>query len=258
MNAIDPDTLDLIDKAIGIVAKDFQALVIYNEGSNFSVGANIGLALFAANVAVWPMVEDLVAKGQKIYRKLKRSPFPVVAAPSGMALGGGCEVCLNADAVQAHAETYIGLVEVGVGVIPAWTGSTELLTRWVQNKRRPGGPMPPLAQTFETIGMAKVAKSAFEAKELLFLREGDAITMNRDRLLADAKAKALALVEDYQPPRSHADRAAGTERAAGARDGGRRAAPQGRGHAPRRGGGEAARLGALGRRPGGHHRAGLR
>jgi len=200
MNALDGDSLDLIDKAIGIVAKDFKALVIYNEGSNFSVGANIGLALFAANVAVWPMVEDLVAKGQKIYRKLKHAPFPVVAAPSGMALGGGCEVCLNADAVQAHAETYIGLVEVGVGVIPAWTGSTELLTRWVQNRKRPSGPMPPLAQTFETIGMAKVAKSAFEAKELLFLRAGDAITMNRDRLLADAKAKALALVEDYQPP----------------------------------------------------------
>jgi 3-hydroxyacyl-CoA dehydrogenase len=200
MNAIDAETLDLIDKAIGIVAKEFKALVIYNEGSNFSVGANIGLALFAANVAVWPMVEDLVAGGQKVYRKLKHSPFPVVAAPSGMALGGGCEVCLNADAVQAHAETYIGLVEVGVGVIPAWTGSTELLTRWVQHKRRPGGPMPPLAQTFETIGMAKVAKSAFEAKELLFLREADGITMNRDRLLADAKAKAIALAVGYQAP----------------------------------------------------------
>jgi 3-hydroxyacyl-CoA dehydrogenase len=200
MNAIEPDTLDLIDKAIGIVAKDFKALVIYNEGSNFSVGANIGLALFAANVAVWPMVEDLVAKGQKIYRKLKHAPFPVVAAPSGMALGGGCEVCLNSAAVQAHAETYIGLVEVGVGVIPAWTGSTELLTRWVTTSKRPGGPMPPLVQTFETIGMAKVAKSAFEAKELLFLRASDGITMNRDRLLADAKAKALTLVEGYRAP----------------------------------------------------------
>jgi 3-hydroxyacyl-CoA dehydrogenase len=200
MNAIDAETLDLLDKAIGIVARDFKALVIYNEGSNFSVGANIGLALFAANVAVWPMVEDLVAKGQKIYRKLKHAPFPVVTAPAGMALGGGCEVCLNAAAVQAHAETYMGLVEVGVGVIPAWTGSTELLTRWVQSKQRPRGPMPPLAQTFETIGMAKVAKSAFEAKELLFLRAGDGITMNRDRLLADAKARVLALVEDYLPP----------------------------------------------------------
>ena len=85
-------------------------------------------------------------------------------------------------------------------MIPAWTGSTELLTRWVQNPKRPRGPMPPLAQAFETIGMAKVAKSAFEAKELLFLREADGITMNRDRLLADAKARALALVESYRPP----------------------------------------------------------
>ena len=200
MNAIDPDTLDLLDKAIGLVAKGFKALVVYNEGENFSVGANVGIALFAANVAAWPMIEDIVAKGQKVYRKLKHAPFPVVAAPFGMTLGGGCEVCLNADAVQAHAETYIGLVETGVGVIPAWTGSTELVTRWVQHKKRPGGPVPPLAQAFETIGMAKVAKSAFEAKELLFLREGDGITMNRDRLLADAKAKALALVEGYRAP----------------------------------------------------------
>jgi 3-hydroxyacyl-CoA dehydrogenase len=200
MNTIDPDTLDLLDKAIGIVARDFKALVVYNEGENFSVGANVGIALFAANVAAWPMVEDVVAKGQKVYRKLKHAPFPVVAAPFGMTLGGGCEICLNADAVQAHAETYIGLVETGVGVIPAWTGSTELLTRWVQHKKRPGGPIPPVAQAFETIGMAKVAKSAFEAKELLFLRDTDGITMNRDRLLADAKTKALALVGHYQAP----------------------------------------------------------
>jgi 3-hydroxyacyl-CoA dehydrogenase len=200
MNAIDPDTLDLLDKAIGLVAKNFKALVVYNEGENFSVGANVGIALFAANVAAWPMIEDIVAKGQKVYRKLKHAPFPVVAAPFGMTLGGGCEVCLNADAVQAHAETYIGLVETGVGVVPAWTGSTELVTRWVQNNKRPGGPLPPLAQVFETIGMAKVARSAFEAKEFLFLREHDGITMNRDRLLADAKAKALALVEDYRAP----------------------------------------------------------
>jgi 3-hydroxyacyl-CoA dehydrogenase len=200
MNAIDPDTLDLLDKAIAVVAKDFKAMVVHNEGDNFSVGANIGIALFAANVAAWPMVEGVVAKGQKVYRKLKYAPFPVVAAPFGLALGGGCEICLNADAVQAHAETYMGLVETGVGVVPAWTGTTELLTRWVQNPRRPGGPIPPLAQTFETIGMAKVAKSAFEAKEMLFLREGDGITMNRDRLLADAKARALALLEGYLPP----------------------------------------------------------
>ncbi|MEM7022651.1 MAG: 3-hydroxyacyl-CoA dehydrogenase NAD-binding domain-containing protein [Pseudomonadota bacterium] len=200
MNAIDLDTLAIAEKAVTLVPKGHKALVIYNEGSNFSVGANIGVALFAANAALWPMLEDTVAKGQKVYLKLKHAPFPVVAAPSGMALGGGCEICLNADAIQAHAETYAGLVEVGVGLIPAWTGTTELLTRWVQRGDRPGGPMPPIAQTFETIGLAKVAKSAAEAKGLMILRKGDGITMNRDRLLADAKAKALAMAEDYVPP----------------------------------------------------------
>jgi 3-hydroxyacyl-CoA dehydrogenase len=177
-----------------------KALVIYNEGANFSVGANIGLALFAANTAVWPMVEDMISKGQKTYRKLKYAPFPVVAAPSGMALGGGCEICLNSAAVQAHAETYMGLVEVGVGVIPAWTGTTEMIIRWTQKKKRPGGPMPAISKVFEAIGMAKVAKSAAEARDMLFLRDDDGIVMNRDRLLAEAKAKALSMVEDYQPP----------------------------------------------------------
>jgi 3-hydroxyacyl-CoA dehydrogenase len=200
MNTIDPDTLDLVEKAIGIVARDFKALVLYNEASHFSAGANIGLALFAVNAAAFPMVEGLVERGQKVYRKLKYAPFPVVAAPSGMALGGGCEICLSSDAVQAHAETYIGLVETGVGVVPAWGGCTEMLTRWMLHKKRPGGPMPAVAKVFETIGMATVAKSAFEGRELLFLREGDGITMNRDRLLADAKAKALALTPGYRPP----------------------------------------------------------
>jgi len=198
MNAIEPDLLDLLNKSIGLIEKEMKALVIYNEGSNFSVGANIGLALFAANTAVWPMVEDMVAKGQKTYRKLKYAPFPVVAAPSGMALGGGCEVCLNCDAVQAHAETYMGLVEVGVGVIPAWTGTTEMITRWMQYDKRPGGPMPPISKVFEAIGTAQVAKSAAEARDMLFLRGHDGVTMNRDRLLHDAKAKALAMVQDYQ------------------------------------------------------------
>jgi 3-hydroxyacyl-CoA dehydrogenase len=201
MNALDPDVLDLLTKSIGVVERDMKALVIYNEGSNFSVGANIGLALFAANTAVWPMVEDMVSKGQKCYRKLKYAPFPVVAAPSGMALGGGCEICLNADAIQAHAETYMGLVEVGVGVIPGWTGTTEMIQRWITNDKRPGGPMPAISKVFEAIGMAEVAKSAAQAKDLLFLRREDGVTMNRDRLLADAKAKALALVEGYHPPK---------------------------------------------------------
>jgi 3-hydroxyacyl-CoA dehydrogenase len=117
-----------------------------------------------------------------------------------MALGGGCEVLLHCAAVQAHAETYTGLVEVGVGVIPGWGGCKELLFRWFADKKRPKGPMPPVIKAFETIGTAQVAKSAAEARDFLFLRPQDRITMNRDRLLADAKARALELAKNYAPP----------------------------------------------------------
>lgn len=200
MNTLDPEVFKIIGKALEIVPKRFNALVVYNEGTHFSAGANLGLAMFAANVGAWATLEDLVSEGQKAYMALKRAPFPVVAAPSGLALGGGCEILLASDAVQAHAESYIGLVEAGVGVVPAWGGCKELLARYARDPRRPKGPMPPVAAAFETIGMAKVAKSAFEAKELGFLRPTDGITFNRERLLADAKKRALELVEDYRPP----------------------------------------------------------
>ncbi|HLI13437.1 MAG TPA: 3-hydroxyacyl-CoA dehydrogenase NAD-binding domain-containing protein [Alphaproteobacteria bacterium] len=205
MNAMDPDILDMIQRAIKLVKASYKALVIHNDADNFSVGANIGLVLFAANIALWPMIEEQVAKGQQTYKALKYAPFPVVGAPSGMALGGGCEILLHSSAVQAHAETYMGLVEVGVGLVPGWGGCKEVLTRWLANKRRPGGPMPAIAKAFEMIGTAQVAKSAFEAKEMLLLREEDAITMNRDRLLADAKAKALKLAKRYKPPQPPAE-----------------------------------------------------
>ncbi len=199
MNSVDPDLMALLGKSIRVVQKQFKALVIYNEGSNFSVGANLGLALFAANIAAWPEIENIVEQGQQTYRALKRAPFPVVGAPSGMALGGGCEVLLHCDAVQAHAETYVGLVEVGVGLIPAWGGCTEMLHRWSTLGRLPRGPMPAIGKVFEIVSTATVAKSAAEAKELLFLRPDDGITMNRYRLLADAKARALSMVDGYQP-----------------------------------------------------------
>jgi 3-hydroxyacyl-CoA dehydrogenase len=131
---------------------------------------------------------------------LKYAPFPVVAAPTGMALGGGCEVTMHCDAVQAHAESYMGLVEAGVGLIPAWGGCKELVMRATLNDRRPGGPMPPIAQAFETISTAKVSMSAEEAKGLMFLKQSDGITMNRNRVLADAKAVALSLVDGYEAP----------------------------------------------------------
>ena len=201
MNALDGDVMTLIGQAIPLVQQSYKALVVYNDGSHFSAGANLGLALFALNIAAWGEVEKLVGGGQKAFKALKYAPFPVVAAPAGMALGGGCEVLLHCDAVQAHAESYIGLVECGVGLIPGWGGCGEMIERWNDAPGMPRGPMPAVAKVFETVSTATVSKSAAEAKELMFLRAGDGITMNRDRLLADAKAKALSLVDGYQPPK---------------------------------------------------------
>lgn len=200
MNSLDPEIMKMIMKSIEIVKKDYKALVVYNEGSNFSAGVNLGLALFAVNIAMWPLIEDIVKGGQDAYMALKYAPFPVISAPSGLALGGGCEILLHSDAVVAHAESYIGLVEVGVGVIPAWGGCKEMLTRTLTSKRRPGGGMVAVGKVFEMIGTAKVNKSAFEAKENFFIHDQDPIVMNRDRVLADAKAHALEMAEGYTPP----------------------------------------------------------
>jgi 3-hydroxyacyl-CoA dehydrogenase len=200
MNTLDQDTLALLGKTIASIPGRWKGLVVYNEGENFSVGANLGIVLFAANVAAWPAIEQSVAAGQQAYHALKQAPFPVVGAPSGMALGGGCEMLLHCDAVQAHAETYMGLVEVGVGLIPGWGGCKELLARWQANKQYPQGPMPAVAKAFEIISTAKVSRSAAQAVELGFLRPTDGITMNRDRLLYDAKQRVLALAQDYRPP----------------------------------------------------------
>src|SRR5207253_7070489 len=138
---------------------------------NFSVGANLGLAIFAANIAAWSEIEKLVAAGQQTYKALKYAPFPVVSAPAGMALGGGCEILLHSDAIQAHAESYIGLVECGVGLVPGWGGCKELLARVRADKKLPRGPMPAVAKAFETISTADVSKSAAQAREKMFLRE---------------------------------------------------------------------------------------
>jgi 3-hydroxyacyl-CoA dehydrogenase len=202
MNSMDPLIMALYKDTLKLFKSNsaLKALVIHNEGPNFSVGANLGLMLFAANIAVWSEIESQIEEGQKTYLALKQAPFPVVAAPLGMALGGGCEILLHADAIQAHGELYAGLVEVGVGVIPGWGGCKELLLRMKNDPRMPKGPMPAVAKAFEMIGTAQVSKSAQEAREMGILRKDDAISMNRDRLLADAKAKALKLAAGYKPP----------------------------------------------------------
>jgi len=200
MNSIDGDIASMIQKAVKLHKDGYKALIVGNDADNFSVGANVGLSLFAANTAMWPVIEMGIKGGQDAYLALKYSPFPVVAAPAGMALGGGCEVTMHCDAVQAHAESYMGLVEAGVGLIPGWGGCKEMVFRHTLNTKRPGGPMPPIAAAFETISTAKVSRSAAEAKKLMFLRREDGITMNRARVLADAKAKALSLVDGYEVP----------------------------------------------------------
>ncbi len=199
-NAIDDQIMALLHQSIKLVKETYKALVVYNEGSNFSVGANVGLALFAANIAAWQQIEQSVAIGQDTYKALKYAQFPVVSAPAGMALGGGCEILLHSDAVQAHAETYAGLVECGVGLIPGWGGCKEMLVRWKSNEKAPRGPMPAPAKVFEMVSTATVSKSAAQARDMMILRPSDGITMNRYRLLADAKVKALALAVDYKPP----------------------------------------------------------
>jgi 3-hydroxyacyl-CoA dehydrogenase len=200
-NSLDEHVMALLGKTIGLVQERYKALVIYNEGQHFSVGANLGLALFAANIAAWSEIEKMVAAGQQTYKALKYAPFPVVSAPSGMALGGGCEILLHSDAIQAHAESYIGLVECGVGVVPGWGGCKEMLSRWQSSGTLPRGPMPAMAKVFETVSTATVSKSAADAREYLFLRPADGISMNRYRLLADAKRLALSLADGYMPPK---------------------------------------------------------
>ena len=136
MNTLDMDTMTLINQSIDKVSREFSALVIHNDGENFSAGAIFGLLMHAIHHNDWPAVEQLVRQGQQTYKALKYAPFPVVGAPSGLALGGGCEILLHCDAIQAHAELYIGLVETGVGLIPGWGGCKEYLHRWFTFPKR--------------------------------------------------------------------------------------------------------------------------
>jgi 3-hydroxyacyl-CoA dehydrogenase len=197
MNTLDGQVLAQLEASLERAGRDFDAMVIYSDGPHFSVGAN--LAQMAAALDDVGAIGELVEYGQHVMRRLRDSNIPVVAAPAGMALGGGCELALHANAIQAHAECYMGLVEVGVGLIPGWGGCKELLWRLAASKAMPRGPMPATMKAFETISMAKVSGSAAEARELGFLRPGDGITMNRMRLLADAKARAREMAASYAP-----------------------------------------------------------
>lgn len=215
MNTFDPDVFRLIHQSIAAVQQNFRGLVIATDDERFSLGANLGFFMFAANTASWDVISETIRAGQNAFMALKFAPFPVVASLSHMALGGGCEILLHCDAVAAHIESYPGLVEVGVGIVPGWGGCKEMLGRHltlaaqvhgeIQSGRPPSaiiahGPMPPVSKVFESISMAKVAGSAQEARDMLILNDASRISMNRRRVLADAKTLCANLAADYTPP----------------------------------------------------------
>jgi 3-hydroxyacyl-CoA dehydrogenase len=200
MNAIGGDTIDMLRRAVVEAADNFAALVVGNDGLHFSAGANLMLLLLEAQEGNWDEVDLMIRAFQGATMGLRNAAVPVVVAPAGLTLGGGCEIVLHADRVQAAAESYIGLVEAGVGLIPAGGGTKEMLARSM-DELPPGAEVLPFVQrVFETIGFATVSTSGPDARRLGYLRAGDAITMNRERLVADAKALALSLVGGYVPP----------------------------------------------------------
>ncbi len=195
MNSIGGDTVQMMNFALDEVEKNFKGLVVGNQGGNFSAGANIMMLLLAAQEEEWDDINLMVRALQNAVMRLRYSAKPVVTAPYGLTLGGGCEIAMHGDKVRAAGETYIGLVEVGVGVIPAGCGTKEMTMRAMDAaaKAPDADPLAFLKKTFETLGMGKVATSAQEGRSFGFLRDSDAISMNGDRLVQDAKQEVLNL-----------------------------------------------------------------
>src|SRR5947207_2036363 len=209
MNSIGGDTLEMLKFAIGETEKNFAGLVVGNQGVNFSVGANLMLMLMEARDENWEELDMIGRYFQSSVMSLRYSPKPVVVAPFQMVFGGGCEMVLHADRVRAAAETYIGLVEVGVGIIPAGGGTKEMLVRALDSIPKgvdDADPFPFVKRAFETIALAKVATSAEEARSLGFVSTDDSISMNADRLIADAKKEVLSLAASgYVAPQPRTD-----------------------------------------------------
>lgn len=206
-NSIGQDIMDMIYLSVDEVEKNYEGLVIGNQAKNFCVGANLMLLLLEAQKGNWQEIEFIVRQFQQSLMTLKYSLKPVVAAPFGMTLGGGYEICSHTDQVQAAAETYMGLVELGVGLIPAGGGCKELLYRAYEGVALDGSMdlLPFVRRAFETIAMAKVSTSGPEAKELGYLRQSDGISVNADLQIAQAKERVLGLAKGgYLPPVSKA------------------------------------------------------
>ena len=202
MNSIGGDTIAMLHAGVAEAERNFRALVVGNEAPNFSAGANLLLVLLEAQEGNWDELDLMVRGFQQGVMALRYSQVPVVVAPAGLTLGGGCEIALHADRVHAAGDTFMGLVEVGVGLIPAGGGTKEMVTRAMARMPSPAAdPLPFVQQAFETVALAKVSASGPDAARLGYLSPLDTFSMNRERLIADAKAKALQRVSDgYRAP----------------------------------------------------------
>ncbi|HEX9035831.1 MAG TPA: 3-hydroxyacyl-CoA dehydrogenase/enoyl-CoA hydratase family protein [Ktedonobacterales bacterium] len=217
MNALDDDINAMLTAAVEEAKTNWRAIVVGNDAPDFSVGANIAQVVMAAKMRQFSLIERGIRNLHSANMTLKYSPVPVVVAPSGRVLGGGCEIVMHGQHVRAAAETYIGLVEVGVGVIPAGGGCKEMLARWqtlAQKVTHEGGPFAPARHAFEIVAIATVATSAEDARQYGFLKKSDAVTLDRERLLEDAKADAIGLAEarargEWAPPEPPTFRPAG-------------------------------------------------
>jgi 3-hydroxyacyl-CoA dehydrogenase len=200
MNALGDGAVQMSKEALKIVPTGFAGLVVGNQGENFSAGANLAMVLMGAQAKQWEMLNQAMVEFQGMTTGFRYAPFPVVAAPFNLSLGGGCEIPMYCDAVQAHAELYMGLVEMGVGLIPAGGGTTEMTIRFTEQLLPEAEPFEAAKRAFQLIALAKTSTSALEARELGFLRATDAITMSRERVISDAKKRVLDLATSYVPP----------------------------------------------------------
>ena len=224
VNALDDDIFSMIESGLDCVEQEFEALVIGNEASDFCAGgANIFMVVVAAQQGMWDQLETAARRLQRLNMRMRYSPKPVVVAPFGRVLGGGCEVVMHASRAVAAAETYIGLVELGAGIIPAGGGTKEIVRRLINPPMRTENAeiLPFLQRAFLQVGQAKVATSAAEARDMGILAPADRIVMNRDTLLAEAKREALHMAaSDYRPPAPERIYAAGRDMLAALRVGG--------------------------------------
>ena len=216
LNTLDGDTTAMLNQAVTEAEKNFEALVLGNDGEHFGAGANLMLVYMAAQQKAWDQIELAVRELQGVLQRVRYARVPVVAAPFGYTFGGGCETVMACAAAQAYAETYIGLVEVGVGVIPAGSGCLRMVQRWTGDVAEvPGVDLLSLVgQASLNIAMAKVGTGAEDARKLRYILPTDGVSLNRDRLLHEAKQRALGLARSgYRPPLPRLIRAAGIDAA---------------------------------------------